>query len=100
MRYNIYLVIIMATITYLIRAIPIVFLDKKIKSNWIKNFLEYTPYTVLGAMTFPAILYSTGSLSSAMVGLVVSILLAFQEKSLVFVAISTVAAVYISQLIV
>ena len=47
--------LIMALVTYLIRMIPLTFFQKEIKSQFIKSFLFYVPYAVLGAMTFPAI---------------------------------------------
>jgi len=53
-------ILIMALVTYLIRMIPFVLIRKKIKSRYIRNFLYYIPYAVLGAMTIPEIFYSTG----------------------------------------
>ena len=61
----------MAGVTYLIRVIPLVLVRKKIKNRLLNSFLYYIPYTVLAAMTFPAILYATGSMISAVAGLVV-----------------------------
>ena len=63
--------IVMAGVTYLIRVIPLVLVRKKIKNRLLNSFLYYIPYTVLAAMTFPAILYATGSMISAVAGLVV-----------------------------
>lgn len=40
-------------------------------------------------MTFPAALYATGSIFSAIGGLVVALFLAIKEKSLIIVAIAT-----------
>ena len=42
---------IMSFITYAIRAIPLVFINKKITNPTIQSFLDYIPYTVLAAMT-------------------------------------------------
>ena len=55
-------IFIMAALTYIIRMVPMVFFKKKIKNIYIKSFLDYVPYAVLGAMTFPEILYSTSSM--------------------------------------
>ena len=57
----------------------------------------YVPYAVLGAMTFPAILYSTSHLVSAAVGLAVSVLLAWFGRGLLTVALSACAAVYLTE---
>ena len=59
------LMAVMAIVTYIIRALPITLFRKEIKSKWLKSFLYYIPYAVLGAMTFPAIFFSTGSVFSA-----------------------------------
>ena len=50
-------IILMAVVTYLIRALPLTLIRKEIKSRFIKSFLYYVPYATLAAMTFPAILY-------------------------------------------
>lgn len=78
---------IMAGVTYLVRALPFVIFRGKIKNIFIKSFLHYMPYAVLGAMTFPDILFSTGNYISSIAGLIVACLLAFKEKSLLVVAI-------------
>ena len=78
---------IMAGVTYLIRVLPFVIFKGKITNTFIKSFLYYVPYAVLGAMTFPAILFSTGNYLSAVAGLIVACVLAFKEKSLLTVAI-------------
>ena len=70
---------VMAGVTYLIRMLPLTVFQKKIKNRFIRSFLYYIPYAVLGAMTFPAILYSTGSVYSALAGLAVAMILAFLE---------------------
>ena len=53
----------MAIVTYLIRAIPLVLVKHKIKNKFFNSFLYYIPYTVLAAMTIPAIFTATGTLS-------------------------------------
>lgn len=78
---------IMAGVTYLIRVLPFVIFRGKIQNIFIKSFLYYVPYAVLGAMTFPAILFSTGNYISSVAGLIVACILAFKEKSLLVVAI-------------
>lgn len=54
---------IMAGVTYLIRALPLVIFKGKITNRFVQSFLYYVPYAVLGAMTFPSILFSTGNLA-------------------------------------
>ena len=90
---------VMAITTYLIRMLPMVIFRKKISNQWIQSFLYYVPYTVLAAMTFPAIFSSTGSKESAIAGCIVAILLAYFKRGLLTVALGSAAAVLIMQLI-
>ena len=78
---------VMAGVTYLVRMLPLALFKRKIENVFIQSFLYYVPYAVLGAMTFPAILSSTGSIWSAVAGLAVAVLLAFYEKGLMTVAL-------------
>ncbi|MDE7479169.1 MAG: AzlD domain-containing protein, partial [Lachnospiraceae bacterium] len=93
MIHNIYLYIfVMAGVTYLIRMLPLVLSKKEITNIYIKSFLYYVPYACLAAMTFPAILYATESICSAFVGLIVAVIAAYKEKSLLTVALFACAA--------
>lgn len=91
--------IVMAGVTYLIRVIPFVLINKKIENRFINSFLYYIPYTVLSAMTFPAILYATGSIISAAAGLLTAIFIAYKGKGLLVVAIGACLAVFIVELV-
>lgn len=89
---------VMAIVTYLIRMIPFTAFRKKIQSPFIKSFLYYIPYGVLSAMTIPAIFYSTGNMTTAVIGTVVAVILAYFKLPLIAVALSATAAAYISGL--
>lgn len=91
--------IAMAVTTYLIRMIPFVLFDRKITNPRVKLFFDYIPYTVLSAMTFPAILSCTGSLISAIAGTAVALVLAFCKRSLLVVAVGACAGTLIAELI-
>jgi branched-subunit amino acid transport protein len=97
--YKFIAVIIMALVTYIIRVVPLVIFQGEIKSRFLKSFLSYVPYAVLGAMTFPSILYSTKYMYSAIAGLIIALLVAYFNKSLLKVAISGIATVYIVELL-
>ena len=86
-------ILTMALITYLIRMIPIVFFRKKIKSQFILSLLYYMPYAILSAMTFPAIMYCTNNIITAIVGTVVAIVASLSKGSLIIVAVLTCVAV-------
>ena len=88
-------VLVMAGVTYLIRVIPLVLINKEIKNKFIKSFLYYVPYAALASMTFPAILFSTTQVIAAAAGLLVAFIMAFREKSLLFVAAFACLTVFI-----
>ena len=90
---------IMAIITYMIRVTTMVIFRKKINNTYIKSFLYYVPYTVLAAMTFPAIFSSTSSQIAAAAGCIVAILLAYFKKGLLAVALGAAATVLVVQLL-
>lgn len=93
---SIYLyVLVMAVTTYLIRAIPLTLLKKPIRSRFLRSFLHYVPTACLTAMTFPAILTATDHVISGAAGLVVGVLLALKNKSLIVVAVASCAAVFL-----
>ncbi len=85
---------LMALVTYIPRVLPVTVFRKPIKSRFIRSFLDYTPYAVLGALTFPEIIYSTGNYVSALAGTAVAMILGYFRKSLVVVAVAAIAAVY------
>lgn len=87
-------VILMAVVTYIPRALPIVVFRRKLKSRFWHSFLYYVPYAVLGAMIFPGIVYSTGNAYSAMAGMAVALVLAFLNKGLMKVALGAILTVY------
>ena len=89
-------IIVMAGVTYLIRVLPFAFFTKKIESTFLKSLLYYMPYAVLSAMTVPAIFYSTGNMTTAIIGTIVALVLAYFDLPLIVVALSATAAVFIS----
>lgn len=91
--------IVMAGVTYLIRVIPLVLVKKKIKNRVLNSFLYYIPYTVLSSMTFPAILYATGSMVSAIAGFAIAVFLAYRKQSLIVVATGACLTVLIVELV-
>ena len=94
MSFGLYL-LTMAGVTYLVRMLPMVLIKKKIQNRFLLSFLYYIPYAVLTVMTVPAILYSTSSVLSAVVGTATALVLAFFNKGLLTVAGFSCAAVLI-----
>jgi len=92
-------ILIMAAVTYLIRVMPMILIRKKIQNRFIKSFLYYVPYAVLTAMAFPSILYATDSMTTAVAGTAVAVVLAFLRRSLLEVAAGACVAVWIVSLL-
>lgn len=97
-KFIIYLAV-MFVITYLIRVIPLLLIRKEIKNRFIRSVLHYIPYTVLGAMTFPAIFHAVESPIAGILSAVVGLILAICNRGMVTVAVGTAAMAYISLLI-
>jgi len=91
------LLFVMAGVTYLVRMLPLAVLKRRLENRFVRSLLLYIPYAVLGAMTFPAILYSTQYMAAAAAGLVVAVVLALLEKDLLVVALSACGAVVIAE---
>ena len=99
MNFYIYLAI-MFIVTYLIRVLPLLLINKQIENKFIRSFLAYIPYTVLGAMTFPAIFHAVGeSPISGVVAAVVGVVLALCKRGLCTVAAGSAIAAYLTMII-
>ncbi len=99
MNWSVYLahLLVMAGVTYLIRMLPLTVFRREIKSVFVKSFLYYVPYAVLGAMTIPGIFSSTGNAWTATAGLIVAVIMAWRGRSLLTVAIAACVAVAAAQ---
>ena len=72
--------LVMFGVTYLIRVMPLLLIRKKIENRFIRSFLAYIPYTVLGAMTFPAIFDAVQSPTAGIVSAVTALSLRSSGK--------------------
>lgn len=101
MQISIYLyILVMAGVTYLVRALPLLLARKEITSTFIRSFLYYMPYACLAAMTFPAILGTTSYLISGIVGFAAACIAAFFERSMITVALIACGAVFLTEQII
>ena len=92
-------IVVMAGVTYLIRMLPFTLFRRQIRSRFLRSLLYYLPYAVLSAMTIPAIFYSTGSMTTALVGTVVALVLAYCRLPLIVVALAAAAAALVTGLL-
>lgn len=89
----------MALVTYLVRAVPLVLIKKKIENRFVLSFLYYMPYAVLSVMTVPAVFFATGQVLSAAAGVALALVLAFRKQDLLTVAIGASAGVFLAELL-
>ncbi len=98
MRHNVYVyILIMAAVTYAIRALPLTLIRKPIRNRFLRSFLFYVPYVTLAVMTFPDILGVTNSVWSGVLALIAGIALAWSGRSLFVVAVLSCAVVFVSE---
>lgn len=98
---NIYIYILcMAGVTYLIRVLPLTLIRKPIKNKTVRSFLYYVPYVTLAVMTFPAIIEATDHALAGVLAFAAALVLAYFGKGLLFVAVSSCAVVFITELII
>ena len=90
---------VMALVTYLVRAVPLVLIKKKIENRFILSFLHYMPYAVLTVMTVPSVFFATDSIITAAAGVAVALVLAFFKRDLLTVALGASGGVFIAELI-
>ncbi len=97
---NVYIYIaIMALTIFMIRVLPLTLIRKKIKNKILRSFLFYVPYVTLAVMTFPAIIYATSNIWSGIAALAAGIILAYKGVSLLGVAVSSCAVVFVIELV-
>ena len=91
-------ILVMAAVTFAVRAVPLTILRKPITNSFVRSFLYYVPYVTLAVMTFPAIINETATPLSGAAALIVGIVLAFFGKDLMIVSIACCATVFITEL--
>ena len=97
MMYYLAGVLVMAIVTYLPRALPFALVRKKVESRFLQSFLHYMPVAVLGAMTFPSLLYATATPWSALAGMLVALVLSYIRLPLLPVAVAATVTVFITE---
>ncbi len=91
-------ILIMATVTYAIRVLPLTLIKGQIKNRFLQSFLYYVPYVTLAVMTFPAIVNATQSTISGIAALVIGMIVAWFGFDLFKTAVSCCLIVLILEL--
>lgn len=89
---------LMSVVACLIRLVPLLVFRKPITNRFIRSFLYYAPYVTLAVMTFPAILETTGSLATAIIGFAAAIIMAISGLHFVITTFGTCLIVFLIQL--
>ncbi|MCY6371329.1 AzlD domain-containing protein [Clostridium ganghwense] len=93
------IVVLMALVTYIPRAAPMILLNNKKLSPFLKAFLKFIPFAALGALIFPQVLYSTGSIKSAIAGCLAALVCAFFRLNVIIVIFAGILGVFMYELI-
>jgi len=101
MKDNAYIyILIMASITYLIRVLPLTLIRQQINNKFLRSFLYYVPYVTLAVMTFPAIIEATGSPLAGALAFGVGIILAWLGAGLFKVSVSCCLVVFFLEILI
>lgn len=85
------LIIGMALVTYIPRALPAVLIDKFKFSKRMERFLSFIPYTAMTALMFPGILYvDENSMKYGIAGGVTAIILSVVKAPLIVTVLGAV----------
>lgn len=86
----------MAVVTYIPRAIPLTFLEGRELPAAIQNVLRNIPYAVLGALIFPAIFFIQENVWFGVIGAIAAFAIAILGANVMIVVLGSIAvlAVY------
>lgn len=87
MRNPYFYILIMAGVSFAIRALPLTLIRRQIRNRFIRSFLYYVPYVTLAVMTFPAILHATQSPAAGLLALCAGVIAAWLGADLFRVAV-------------
>lgn len=93
-------ILIAASVSSLIRILPLTLIRGKIENKFIKSFLYYLPYVTLAVMTFPAIINATEYPLAGIIAMAVGVIIAFFGANLFQVAVFSCVVVFITELII
>lgn len=79
-------ILVISLVTFIIRALPVTVIHRKIQNRFLRSFLYYVPYATLAVMTFPAIMNISGNRLGGLIAFEVGIVAAFFGQSLFNVA--------------
>ena len=91
--------LIMASVSFIIRVLPVTLIRTQIRNRFIRSLLYYLPYATLAVMTFPAILSISESPLCGAAAFAASLITAWLTKSLFLSAVLGCAAAFLAILL-
>lgn len=88
----------MAVVTYIPRAIPLTFLEGRELPVSVQNVLRNIPYAVLGALIFPAIFFIQENVWFGVIGALAAFGIAFTGANVMIVVLGSIAVLAIYSL--
>lgn len=92
-------ILVIALTTFLVRALPFLFIRRPITNPRLKMFLDFVPFATLAAMAFPDMVFSTGNVLSGLLGFLAAVVVAVLDGGLIKVAGAASLAVLIAELL-
>ncbi|WP_319372122.1 AzlD domain-containing protein [uncultured Ilyobacter sp.] len=86
-------------INYFLRAVPVLSHNGKKPDRFLKSFLEYIPFAAIGALLFPDVLYSTGTVWISVFSVLFAGTLILFKKNMLLVVSGTILLVYLLNII-
>lgn len=95
------IIIVMALVTYIPRVIPFVTISEKALPKKIKLFLEFVPFTALGALIIPGVFSAIeGNVLASLVGVSFAFIYSWKRDSMIISVIGSILVVYIIMMVV
>ena len=95
-----WVIIGMALVTYIPRAIPLTFLAGRELPAPVQNVLRNIPFAVLGALIFPAIFFVQEDIWFGIIGAVAAFGIAFSGASAMIVVLGSIAVLVVYSLVI
>lgn len=92
-------ILVMFTVSFAIRVLPLTLIRGEIKNRFFRSFLHYVPYVTLAVMTFPAIVEATQVPLAGALALGVGVVLAWLGAGLFPVSVVCCVVVFAAELL-
>ena len=92
-------ILVIAGVTFLVRALPFLLIRRPVRSPRLRAFLAYVPYVTLAAMAFPDMVLATGHWQSGAAAFAAAALTAWRRGGLIPVTGAACLAVLAAELL-